>query len=533
MIKRLYSKDFDYVNRLLIDFYNDRPDIYGLMERDQNVYDEYADFIAHYTTNMSGKTVLDFGSGSHRIPNALAKKGFKQAIGLDFFSDEKLIEYSAQLEINSNLIRYENSKIPLANESVDVVSSLCVIEHIIDVEHFLNEMDRVLKPGGMMFIETPNWSGINIGIDGFFQILKGKKYWRFNSFVQPMSWIFRSIKWYFEARFAKNYFLLIEPSIKNNKIDFQAPDFDAVHLCQPISFKRYFRQKGYKTIAFNRGFGSTLYSKVFNSLFPNMATTNKIVLQKSNLYSQQNQGSPMSKAKYIHRQIEHNTNAAEVVVPHIINMLNPKSVVDIGCGLGTWLKVFKDNGVNVIKGFDGHHLNTDLIVVDVSCVTKTDLEKPFKDSIKYDLAVSLEVAEHLSEAAADNFVASIVNLADIVLFSAAVPDQGGQNHINEQLPSYWEAKFKKYDFHFYDVLRSEFWDNQNVDLWYRQNMFIVAKKGTENILPAPKPVHNIIHPEMFSNRLRQIENGAMGPGFAVKVFIKTFVRGIKKVLGAK
>ena len=64
-----------------------------------------------------------------------------------------------------------------------------------------------------------------------------------------------------------------------------------------------------------------------------------------------------------------------------------------------------------------------------------------KISDKYDLAISLEVAEHLSPSRSCGFIDDLTNLSDVVLFSAAIPMQGGTNHINEQPISYWANLF--------------------------------------------------------------------------------------------
>lgn len=111
--------------------------------------------------------------------------------------------------------------------------------------------------------------------------------------------------------------------------------------------------------------------------------------------------------------------------------------------------------------------------------------------------ISLEVAEHLSPRAADTFVASLVSLGDIVVFSAAIPGQGGQNHINEQRHDCWQEKFQKHNFHFYDVLRPIFWNNENVDWWYRQNMFVVIKEGVAHSFNPVQQILRIIHPGLL------------------------------------
>src|SRR5688572_2523394 len=105
----------------------------------------------------------------------------------------------------------------------------------------------------------------------------------------------------------------------------------------------------------------------------------------------------MTKKKYVHVEAEHNTRAASLVVPELIKLYSPKSVADVGCGLGTWLKIFQDQGITDITGFDGAHLDLNKVVVDRSKVVIKDLEREISGERTYDLVISLEVAEHISE----------------------------------------------------------------------------------------------------------------------------------------
>lgn len=138
------------------------------------------------------------------------------------------------------------------------------------------------------------------------------------------------------------------------------------------------------------------------------------------------------KEKYRHSPENSSDTSPSVVVPILVSMFKPSSVVDVGCGVGNWLHEFKNNGVSDLVGIDGAHLNTSLYMLDESKLHITNMEEPFSLPRKYDLVISLEVAEHVSEKSADSFVACLCNLSDTIAFSAAVPGQGGQNHINEQ-----------------------------------------------------------------------------------------------------
>lgn len=118
------------------------------------------------------------------------------------------------------------------------------------------------------------------------------------------------------------------------------------------------------------------------------------------------------------------TSAGEIV-PIIMDLINPKSVVDVGCGTGEFLSVFKAHNVNKIVGIDGSWIDTkDLCIPEESFLNK-DLEQPVQLNEKFDMAMSVEVAEHLNHESSRTFVKTLTGLAPVVMFSAAVPYQGG------------------------------------------------------------------------------------------------------------
>ncbi len=238
--------------------------------------------------------------------------------------------------------------------------------------------------------------------------------------------------------------------------------------------------------------------------------------------------------KYVHHEVVHNFNAANVIVPELIHKINPDSVIDVGCGTGTWLKIFENHGVNEILGIDGDYVDLSKLKIDVNFFQPYDLEKEFKLNKKFDLAISLEVAEHLSYESSDTFVNTLCNLSDTIVFSAAITNQGGQNHINEQEPKFWIEKFQKRGFELFDVLRPLFWNNDAVDFWYRQNIFLFTKNdllkskltGMESFSG-----NHLVHPDCFRekhNHLSRLKNdydkllnGKKGKKLYVKLFLNS------------
>jgi SAM-dependent methyltransferase len=199
-------------------------------------------------------------------------------------------------------------------------------------------------------------------------------------------------------------------------------------------------------------------------------------------------------------------NSAQVVVPLILEMLHPQRIVDVGCGTGAWLNVFKEQGCSQVKGYDGDYVDRELRVIAPEEFVVVDLTKPLKDeNAPYDLAISLEVAEHIAPESADIFVESLVGLAPVIVFSAAVPGQGGTLHVNEQWPSYWTQKFLRHGYVVIDCLRPQLWEIDEVESYYIQNILVFARPESLALHPALQEAQtktcaplNVVHPRLFA-----------------------------------
>lgn len=188
-------------------------------------------------------------------------------------------------------------------------------------------------------------------------------------------------------------------------------------------------------------------------------------------------------SEFFASQCEGSLRSAKIVVPLITHLLKPESVVDVGCGLGTWLSVFRECNVGTIMGLDGKHVDQSRLHIPMDCFRATELSEPFELDKRFDLAVCLEVAEHLPAGSAEGFVKSLVGLAPVIVFSAAVPMQGGTNHVNEEWPDYWRTLFARHNYRPLDLIRKQIWKDRRVEWWYRQNLFIYTQESLLNIKP--------------------------------------------------
>ena len=211
-------------------------------------------------------------------------------------------------------------------------------------------------------------------------------------------------------------------------------------------------------------------------------------------------------SKYIHEEKIHNSEASEIIVPHVLNLLDIDSVVDFGCGLGNFIKTFKDHGINEILGLDGPWVEEEKIFNNISRkeFLVVDLESPIKLDKRYDLGICLEVVEHLSPEAERVIVESLVKASDIILFSAAIPEQGGQNHINEQWLSHWARLFSEHEYIPVDILRRKIWSDRRIKWWYRQNLIFFVSKDSK-LAEHQTDALDIVHPELFSRKTDRIK----------------------------
>ncbi len=197
--------------------------------------------------------------------------------------------------------------------------------------------------------------------------------------------------------------------------------------------------------------------------------------------------------------------AARVIVPLVMEFVSPRSVIDVGCGIGVWLGVFRECGVEDIFGVDGEWVDAAQLVIPRECFAARNLEAPLGIGRTADLAVCLEVGEHLPASSADTLVGNLTAAAGVVLFSAAIPLQGGLHHVNEQWPEYWAERFAARGYVPVDCIRRRIWNDPRVSFFYAQNILVYARK---DLLPGyPKLEREVqaehdaalplVHPRMY------------------------------------
>ena len=208
-----------------------------------------------------------------------------------------------------------------------------------------------------------------------------------------------------------------------------------------------------------------------------------------------------------HDEISARTYSNKALARAIIAQTDARTAIDVGCGIGLLMHALRDQNVDV-TGVEGHWLGEDAMICPPEAYIKRDLEQPLTVGQRVDVAISIEVAEHLEKARAESFVADLCTLSDCVVFSAAIGGQGGRGHKNEQWQEFWCALFQANGYETYDVFRPDFLRDTSILPWFRQNVLLFLKTGHplekkhEN-RRIPPAAANMILPEYHRKILRR------------------------------
>jgi len=163
------------------------------------------------------------------------------------------------------------------------------------------------------------------------------------------------------------------------------------------------------------------------------------------------------------------TRSAYALLPHVVNVLGISSVLDVGCGAGAWLVGYQRLGVSDHIGVDGDYVDRSMLLVETDKFLPRDIATPFDLGRQFDLVQCLEVGEHVPTKESATLVDNIVRHGKRVLFSAAVPGQGGEDHINEQPYEFWRRLFARRDYRLFDFVRPLVRRDRRIEPWYRYN----------------------------------------------------------------
>jgi hypothetical protein len=201
---------------------------------------------------------------------------------------------------------------------------------------------------------------------------------------------------------------------------------------------------------------------------------------------------------FSHLKNEASLNGPRAVLPLLFAKRVPTSLLDVGCGIGAWMRVAIDLGVKEVFGIDGVPVVKNQLLVAPCHFGVQDLRIDWDLRQTFEICLCLEVAEHLDEKYGALLVRNLVRHSATIVFSAACPSQTGQYHVNRQWPDYWQELFNAAGFVCDDSLRWEIWDISRIEPWYRQNIF-VARWAPKTAGQEPR-IRGVVHPEMLSRR---------------------------------
>ncbi|MBY6045400.1 methyltransferase domain-containing protein [Phaeobacter italicus] len=176
-------------------------------------------------------------------------------------------------------------------------------------------------------------------------------------------------------------------------------------------------------------------------------------------------------------------SSAQALIAAVQPWLAAQSVLDLGSGRGVWLSEWANAGVEDVAGVDGDYVDRSRLAIPAAQFHAADLTQDFDLGRRFDLAQSLEVGEHLPNAASAKLVDGLTRHADRVLFSAAVPGQGGEFHINEQPLSFWQELFEARGYTAFDCVRPALKSADGVEPWYRYNTVLYVNEAGRKGLP--------------------------------------------------
>jgi hypothetical protein len=240
-------------------------------------------------------------------------------------------------------------------------------------------------------------------------------------------------------------------------------------------------------------------------------------------------GNSCAHVDYDHSQNIHTLEGPLNALPEMFASSLPNSLLDIGCGTGTWLRAALDYGVGEVMGVDGVRLPQDQLLIPSACIHLMDLRTSINLNRTFSVVFCFEVAEHLEIQYAGVLLDTLTRHSDHIFFSAACPNQMGQHHVNCQWPGWWQEKFNERGYVCDDAIRWQLWDQRKIEPWYRQNMFLAKKDtllaGTERRLSA------VIHPDMLpyvkpAGEVWRNETAIVNGGLPISWYLRTSMRAL-------
>jgi hypothetical protein len=228
--------------------------------------------------------------------------------------------------------------------------------------------------------------------------------------------------------------------------------------------------------------------------------------------------------------------SSAIALPLILDLVpDVRSVVHLGCGTGEWLAEAQRLGISDVRGIEGPWEDLEDLAVESSYIDRIDYTEPFVVDRRYDLALSIEMAEHLPQERAESLVVDLCRLAPVIAFAAAIPFQGGAGHINEQWPDYWERLFAGSGYVMVDALRSQMWRVPGGPGYIAQNLLLAVDESRLDSYPTLSEerrrnsgsVLALVHPDVFDGAICR----AAGDPPTLRTVLSPYIGRLRRAAG--
>ncbi len=185
--------------------------------------------------------------------------------------------------------------------------------------------------------------------------------------------------------------------------------------------------------------------------------------------------------KYYERHFAQYRKWENKIGEYLYEELKPNSVLDLGCGVGSYLEGFLNAGCKNLLGIELSFSDVEkYIVEDIrSHIIEGDVTTSLNLNRKFDCVISFEVGEHIAPYGTEKFIDNLILCSDrYIILTAAPPGQRGTGHINLRSKDFWIESIVSKGFLYREDLVEKYrvkWKEFNVEKYILNNLMVFKK----------------------------------------------------------